>query len=214
MFTGIVEEVGKTRRLERRGISAVLEVAAQKTLEGTQIGDSLCVNGACLTVTELAAGHFAVDLAPETLKRTNLGTLRPGVSVNLERALAAGARMGGHFLQGHIDGTGTVRALRPEGEAVVVTFDAPPEVMRYVVPKGYIAVDGMSLTVVDRLTAGFTVSFIPHTLACTVAGGYRPGTSVNLEVDILGKYVERLLLERGKEPGIGREFLARYGFIE
>jgi riboflavin synthase len=213
MFAGIVEEVGKVRRLERRGISAVLEVAAQKVLEGTRVGDSICVNGACLTVTEAAAGHFAVDLAPETLKRTNLGALRPGIPVNLERALAAGARMGGHLLQGHVDGTGTVRSLRPEGEAVVVTFDAPAEVMRYVVPKGYIAVDGMSLTVVDRLATGFTVSFIPHTLASTVAGTYRAGTSVNLEADILGKYVERLLLEREREPAIDRDFLAQHGFL-
>ena len=213
MFTGIVEEMGKARRLERRGISAVLEVAAQQVLEGTRIGDSICVNGACLTVVEAAAGHFAVDLAPETLRRTNSGALRPGIPVNLERALAVGARMGGHFVQGHVDGTGTVRALRQEGEAVVVTFDAPPEVMRYVVPKGYIAVDGMSLTVVDRLAAGFTVSFIPHTLASTVAGAYRVGTAVNLEADILGKYVERLLLEREREPAIGREFLARHGFL-
>ncbi|MBL7202458.1 MAG: riboflavin synthase [Anaerolineae bacterium] len=214
MFSGIVEEMGKVHRLERRGISAVLEVAAQKVLEGTRIGDSICVNGACLTVTEAAAGHFAVDLAPETLKRTNLGALRPGIPANLERALAVGARMGGHFLQGHVDGTGTVRSLRQEGATVVVTFDAPPGVMRYVVPKGYIAVDGMSLTVVDRLAAGFTVSFIPYTLSSTVAGGYRVGTSVNLEADILGKYVERFLLERETEPAIGREFLARHGFLE
>ena len=214
MFTGIVEEIGRVRRLERRGISGALEVAAEEVLAGTRIGDSICVNGACLTVVELGAGGFRVDLAPETLRRTNLGALRPGLPVNLERALAVGARLGGHFVQGHVDATGTVQALRPEGEAVVVSFDAPPEVMRYVVPKGFITVDGVSLTVVDRSTSGFTVSFIIHTRAATIAGGYQVGTSVNLEVDILAKYVDRLLRQRESEPAISREFLARHGFLE
>lgn len=212
MFTGIVEELGKVRRLERRGAAAVLEVTARRVLEGTQVGDSISVNGACLTVTKIAADHFAMDLAPETLQRTNLGDLRPGSPVNLERGLAVGARMGGHFVQGHVDDVGTVRALRPAGEAVIVTFAAPPAVMRYVVVKGFIAVDGMSLTVVDRLADGFTVSFIPHTMAHTVAGDYRTGARVNLEADILGKYVEQFLLASETESTISREFLARHGF--
>lgn len=214
MFTGIVEEMGRVKRLERRGTSAVLELAAQKVLQETRIGDSINVNGSCLTVTEIAAGHFAVDLAPETLKRTNLGKLRPSSRVNLERALAVGSRMGGHFVQGHVDDIGIVRALHPEGKAIILTFDAPPGVMRYVVPKGFIAVDGMSVTVVDRLTEGFTISFIPHTLATTVAGTYSVGTSVNLEADILGKYVERSLQERQSGQGVSLEFLTRHGFIE
>ncbi|MCD6552718.1 MAG: riboflavin synthase [Anaerolineae bacterium] len=214
MFSGIVEEVGTVRRLERRGALAMLEVAAQRALEETQLGDSIAINGACLTVTKMMADHFAVDLTPETLRRTNLGALRPGSRVNLERSLAMGARIGGHFVQGHVDDVGTVRALKPEGEAVLITFTAPPLVMRYVVTKGFIAVDGMSLTVVDRLADGFTVSFIPHTLAHTIAGGYRVGTSVNIEADILGKYVERFLLAQGTEPTLSREFLARHGFLD
>jgi len=218
MFTGIVEEMGKVRRLERRGGSAVLEVTARRVLEGTRIGDSISVNGACLTVTRITSEHFAVDLAPETLQRTTLGGLRPGAGVNLERGLAVGARMGGHFVQGHVDDVGSVRVRKPAEEAVIIAFAAPPTVMRYVVPKGFIAVDGMSLTVVERLEDGFTVSFIPHTLANTVASGYRAGAPVNLEADILGKYVERFLLEREKEPAglssaLSREFLARHGFM-
>jgi riboflavin synthase len=216
MFSGIVEEIGRVRRLERRGASAVLEVTAKQALEGTRVGDSISVNGACLTVTKITTDYFSADLAPETLQRTNLGRLRPGAGVNLERGLAVGARMGGHFVQGHVDDVGAVRALRPEGEAAIITFSAPPTVMRYVVTKGFIAVDGMSLTAVDRLADGFTVSFIPHTLAHTVAGSYQVGTQVNLEVDILGKYVERFLLARETaektEPPLSREFLARHGF--
>lgn len=214
MFSGIVEEVGRVRRLERRGNSATLEVTARQVLEGTRIGDSIAINGACLTVTGMTAESFAADVAPETLRRTNLGSLRPGSPVNLERSLAVGARVGGHFVQGHVDDVGTVRALRPEGEAVIVTFAAPPTVMRYVVPKGFVAVDGMSLTAVDRLADGFTVSFIPHTLSHTIAGGYQVGAQVNLEADILGKYVERFLLARETEPTLSREFLAQHGFLE
>ncbi len=194
MFSGIVEEKGKVSRLERRGESVVLEVATRQVLEGTHVGDSIAVNGACLTVTKVAADHFAADLSPETLRRTNLGGLQPGSQVNLERGLALGARMGGHFVQGHVDEVGSVRVLRPAGETVIATFAAPPAVMRYVVPKGFIAVDGMSLTVVARSADGFTVSFIPYTLTRTIAGNYRVGSRVNLEVDILGKYVERFLL--------------------
>jgi len=214
MFTGIVEETGKIRRLERRGASAALEVAARRVLEGTSVGDSISVNGACLTATRVAADYFTVDLAPETLQRTTLGGLRPGAEVNLERGLEVGARLGGHFVQGHVDDVGAVRALRPQGEATVITFAAPPAVMRYVVVKGFIAVDGMSLTVVERLDDAFSVSFIPLTLAHTIAGGYRTGTQVNLEVDILGKYVERFLAAQETEPALNREFLARYGFLK
>jgi riboflavin synthase len=214
MFSGIVEEMGRVRRLERRGNSATLEVTARQVLEGTRIGDSIAINGACLTVTGMTTESFAADVAPETLRRTNLGNLQPGSPVNLERSLVMGGRVGGHFVQGHVDDVGTVRALRPEGEAVIVTFAAPPTVMRYVVPKGFVAVDGMSLTAVDRLADGFTVSFIPHTLSHTVASGYQVNTQVNLEADILGKYVERFLSARETEPTLSREFLARHGFLE
>ncbi|RMG53232.1 MAG: riboflavin synthase [Acidobacteria bacterium] len=214
MFTGIVEEMGTVRRLERRGGSVTLEVAAGKTLHGTRIGDSIAVNGACLTVTALGRDTFTVDLAPETLRRTNLGRLRPGDGVNLERSLAIGDRLGGHFVQGHVDGVGRVEALRPEADAVIVSFAAPAEIMRYVVPKGFIAVDGVSLTVVDRLRGGFTVSFIPYTLAHTIAGRYRAGSVVNLEADILGKYVERFLSHWEGTETLSRQFLLRHGFLE
>lgn len=214
MFSGIVEEVGRIHRLERRGSAATLEVTARRVLEETQVGDSIAVNGACLTVTGIAAGFFAADLAPETLQRTTLGELRPGSPANLERGLSVGARIGGHFVQGHVDAVGAVRARKPEGAAAIITFAAPPAVMRHVVPKGFIAVDGMSLTVVDRLADGFTVSFIPHTLGHTVAGDYQVGTRVNLEADILGKYVERFLSARETETALSREFLARHRFTE
>lgn len=213
MFSGIVEEVGTVRHLERRGPSATLEVIAQRVLEETRVGDSIAVNGACLTVTALGAGTFTVDLAPETLRRTNLGDLRPGSPVNLERSLAMGGRIGGHFVQGHVDDVGRVVALTREGDAVMAHFAAPPQVMRYVVPKGFIAVDGVSLTVVQRLADGFTVSLIPHTLAHTIAGHYRVGDGVNLEADILGKYVE-FLAGWQTEGGLSREFLARPGFVD
>ncbi len=215
MFTGIVEEIGQVGRLERRGSSGVLQIRARQVLEGTKIGDSIAVNGACLTVTAIADRYFIVDLAPETLRRTVLGRLGPGNRVNLERALAVTARIGGHFVQGHVDGIGEVRALRPEDESVVVAFAAPPSIMRYIVPKGFIAVDGMSLTVAERRPDGFTISFVPQTLTHTVAGEYEVGTEVNLEADILGKYVEQFLERRETtpEPRLNREFLAQHGFL-
>ncbi len=212
MFGGIVEEIGSIQRLERSGPSAVLEVAARLVLEGTRVGDSIAVNGACLTVTALQPGSFLVDLAPETLRRTNLGNLRLGSPVNLERGLAVGARLGGHFVQGHVDGVGRVRSLTPEAKAIMARISAPPEVMRYAVPKGFMTVDGASLTVVERFADNFTLSLIPYTLAHTIAGRYRIGDEVNLEVDILGKYVERFLVGQGWGAGLSREFLTRHGF--
>ncbi len=196
MFSGIVEEIGVVIQSRRRGPGATMTVQAHHVLQGTQVGDSLAINGVCLTVTALHKDRFTVDLAPETLRRTNLGQLRPGMPVNLERALAVGDRLGGHFVLGHVDATGTVRSLHPEGEALIIAFNAPPTVLRYVVPKGCIAVDGVSLTVVARDANGFTVSFIPYTLQHTIAQHYRPGTTVNLEADILGKYVEQFITSR------------------
>ena len=213
MFSGIVEEVGTVRALRRQGASAVLTVAAERVLTGTRVGDSLAVNGACLTVTALDAGGFTVDLAPETLCRTNLGDLRPGSPVNLERALAVGDRLGGHFVQGHVDGVGRVAALLPQGDTCLARFQAPPAVMRYVVPKGFIAVDGVSLTVVERDDSSFTVSLVPHTLANTILGRYQVGDRVNLEADIIGKYVERFMMDRERSStGLSLEFLAQHGF--
>jgi len=206
MFTGIVEEIGKVRAA-RRG---QLTVAAQKVLEDTKLGDSIAVNGVCLTVTGLSPDSFSVDVMPETLRRTNLGKLRPGDGVNLERPLAVGGRFGGHFVQGHVDGVGRVLSVTPEKEALLLKFEATQEIMRYIVEKGFIAVDGVSLTVVECNSTSFTVSLVTFTLENTTLGGRRPGDMVNLEVDIIAKYVARL---REGGTGITMEFLAEHGFL-
>lgn len=200
MFSGIVEEVGSVR--EAGGDS--LAIAAGLVLDQTALGDSIAVNGACLTVARLGDGWFGTDVMPETLRRTNLGRLRLGDAVNLERSLSLASRLGGHMVQGHVDGTGTVRALVAEGDALLVTIDAPPTVMRYVVEKGYIAVDGASLTVVGHSPTAFRVSLVRYTLDHTIFGRWKAGQAVNLEVDILAKYVERLLPgERERTPRAG-----------
>lgn len=209
MFTGIVEEVGRVRAL-RAGAEPSLTVEAEVVLGGTRLGDSISINGACLTVTALGHDNFTVGLMPETLRRTNLGQLRAGDSVNLERALALGARLGGHFVQGHIDGTGRLADVRQEGQALVLRFTAPPEVMRYVVPKGFIAVDGISLTVVDSDRGSFSVSLVTFTQLNVTLSAKRPGYTVNLETDILGKYVERFV--KPESGGITADFLAAHGF--
>ncbi len=189
MFTGIVEEMGRVASIE----GGELTVAATIALEGTRIGDSIAVNGACLTVTRIENGTFAVDVVPETLRRTNLGDLAPGDPVNLERSLAFGGRVGGHLVQGHVDATGAVAEITPDGDAVLVRYTTPPEVLRYVVEKGFITVDGASLTVVGVGPDWFSVTLIPHTGVSTVLGARQVGERVNLEADILAKYVERLV---------------------
>jgi riboflavin synthase len=164
----------------------------------------------CLTVTALSTDSFSVDVMPETLRRTNLGTLRPGDEVNLERPLAVGGRFGGHFVQGHIDGVGRLRSVAPEGEALLLGFEAGQEIMRYIVEKGFIAIDGVSLTVVQYKSDSFNVSLVGYTRENTILGGRRPGDMVNLEVDIIAKYVARL---RGSSDAITTEFLAEHGFL-
>lgn len=195
MFTGIVEELGRVTRLEEKPGSTRFTVSAERVVADLGVGDSIAVNGACLTVVELGSRIFALEATPETLRRTNLGTLTEGSLVHLERALAANGRLGGHFVQGHVDAVGTVADLRPEGDSVVVTFSAPPEVMRYVVSKGSIAVDGVSLTVVDVLEDRFTVALIPHTQEVTLLTKRGIGAPVNLEADILAKYVARISVQ-------------------
>lgn len=193
MFTGIVEEVGSiAEKTPTR-----LVVRARTTLEGTRVGDSIAINGACLTVVELRGETLAVDVVPESLRRTNLDKIGPGDPVDLERAVAVGDRLGGHMVQGHVEATGDVLSLQPDGEAVIMEFQAPPDIMRYVVAKGFIAVDGISLTVVSCDSASFTVSVIPYTLENTVLGSRRAGDRVNLETDIIARYVERLM--KGQE---------------
>ena len=187
MFTGIVEEVGTVRSVAPNR----LVIGASKVMEDLAIGDSISVNGACLTAVARDGASFAVDVVAETLRRTNLGSLDAGDGVNLERALRADARFGGHVVQGHVDGTGTVMSVTQGAGDVLVRFDAPPGVMRYVVEKGFIAVDGTSLTVVDCAGHSFTVALIPFTSENTVLGSRREGDSVNLEADIFAKYLER-----------------------
>jgi riboflavin synthase len=195
MFTGIVEEVGVMDSLSEVEGGWSLTVKAQTALEGARQGDSLAVNGVCLTVVDLSVDSFTVGLSPETLRRTNLGALRPGDGVNLERSLAANGRMGGHFVQGHVDGTGEVREFRPEGDSLWVTVGAAPELLRYIVPKGYIAVDGVSLTVVDVFPDAFTFMLVAYTQRHITLPRKPALSRVNLEVDIIGKYVEKLIGE-------------------
>lgn len=190
MFTGIVEEVGEVVAAPGTG----LVIRAAVVLGDAKLGDSICVNGTCLTVTSLGDGTFTVDTVPETLRRTNLGGLRPGDPVNLERALPAGGRMGGHFVQGHVEATGRIASIAPEQEALLIRIEAPPELMRYVVEKGFITVDGISLTVVARDSAGFTITVIPFTQQQTNLRVRRAGDTVNLESDILAKYVEQFIM--------------------
>ena len=211
MFTGIVEEMGTVRRLNQSPNRCELELSASKVLEGTQIGDSIAVNGVCLTVIRLGEEHFTADVMPETLRRSNLGQLKPGSKVNLERAMAANGRFGGHIVAGHIDGTGKILAMQPEGNAVLVTISATPELLRYVVEKGSIAIDGISLTVAKVSHTDFTVSLIPHTREETTLLKHRSGEIVNLETDIIGKYVEKLM--QPKSNGVTMELLQQNGFF-
>ncbi len=192
MFTGIVQEVGRAK--ENDGSSLTIEAVA--SLDGLNLGDSVAVNGTCLTVKAMDADSFSVDTMPETLRRTNLGLLAPGVPVNLEKALTLNTPLGGHITQGHVDGTGKVASVEPEGDALMIRFEAPPQVMKYVVEKGFIAVDGISLTVVDWDESSFSVSVVKYTQDNTNLGGRKPGDVVNLEVDILAKYAEKLLAAR------------------
>lgn len=193
MFTGIVEEVGALRSARKGARSAVLDIGARTVLEDAQVGDSIAVNGVCLTVTSLSADGFTADVMHETLRRSSLGTLRPGAPVNLERALPANGRFGGHIVSGHIDGTGVVRSASRDDNAVWYRIRAARDVLRYVVEKGSVAIDGISLTVASVSPDDFCVSVIPHTVAHTALSGKRAGDTVNLECDVVGKYVEKLL---------------------
>lgn len=215
MFTGIVEEMGTIRAIRKGSHSAVLEIQAKVVLEDIHIGDSIAVNGVCLTATSFTPATFTADVMHETLNRSSLANLRPGSRVNLERAMAANGRFGGHIVAGHVDGVGTVLRTQKDDNAIWYTIGASPEVLRYVVEKGSITIDGISLTVANVETDSFAISAIPHTVAVTVLQDRKPGDIVNLETDIIGKYVEKLLApkEIPKQPsGITRDFLSKYGF--
>jgi riboflavin synthase len=193
MFTGLVEEVGTIAAMSPVNEGVRVAIRASIVREGLAIGDSVAINGACLTAVELHPDGFVVDVVAETLRRTTLVDAQPGDPVNLERAVALGARLGGHMVQGHIDGTGTVVSASPAGDGLTFRVDAPGALMRYVIEKGSIAVDGVSLTVAARDVTGFTVALIPHTIATTTLGLGRVGGRVNLEVDLVAKYIEALV---------------------
>ena len=215
MFTGIVEETGVIRAVQRGAKSAVLTVEAKKVLEDVHVGDSIATNGVCLTVTAVRGGCFTADVMNETLRRSSLGSLTPGSRVNLERAMAANGRFGGHIVSGHIDGTGTISAIRKDDNAIWYTVEAAPSLLRYIVEKGSITIDGVSLTVAAVGETWFSISAIPHTVAVTILGEKRSGDTVNLETDIIGKYVEKLLRpqpETQRQSKITLEFLAENGF--
>lgn len=215
MFTGIVEEIGTVERVRRGAASAELRILARTVLEDIHLGDSIAVNGVCLTVTDFDGAGFSADVMHETLNRSSLAQVRAGTRVNLERAMAANGRFGGHIVAGHVDGTGVIERTRRDGNALWYDFSAAPEVLRYVVEKGSIAVDGVSLTVARVDARGFSISAIPHTLANTALQYKRVGERVNLETDIIGKYVEKLMRPAGAErtgSGITPELLLQNGF--
>jgi riboflavin synthase len=206
MFTGIVEEIGIVRGVSR----GRLTVEAKKALDGTESGDSIAVNGVCLTVTSIGKDNFSVDVMPETVRRTNLGRLHYGNPVNLERAMLAEGRFGGHFVQGHVDDVGKVLSLQTEKEAIIARISTPAHLVPYMVDKGFIAVDGVSLTVIECDDFSFSVSLVAYTREHTTLGNRRPGDMVNLEVDIIAKYVERL--KRRDNLGVTLDFFEEHGF--
>ena len=207
MFTGIIEEVGKVTSVQ----SGKLAITASDVLQGMEPGGSIAVNGICLTVTSFNTNSFSVDIMPETLKRTNLGLLIVGDKVNLERPLTLRKPLGGHLVQGHVDDTGKVASILGNGEAMMIKFEAPPEVMCYIVKKGFIAVDGISLTIVDFDANSFQVSVVDFTRQNTTLGSRRIGDLANLEVDLIAKSVERLT--QAHRPGITVDFLQEHGFL-
>ncbi len=215
MFTGIIEEIGTVKEIKQGKHSAVLTISAGNVLDGTKTGDSIAVNGICLTVTAVLPGAFMADVMHETLNRSALIGLSAGNFVNLERAMQANGRFGGHIVAGHVDGTGKIVKIEKDDTAVWFTIQAKPEIMRYIVLKGSVTIDGISLTVAKIAKEDFSVSAIPHTVKQTILQEKREGDLVNLETDIIGKYVEKLLspaLEQQKESKITKEFLANCGF--
>ncbi|GJM80030.1 riboflavin synthase subunit alpha [Paenibacillus sp. HMSSN-139] len=226
MFTGLVEEIGTLKSISRKGEAMFLGISAKVVTEGIKLGDSISVNGVCLTATSFDTSSFTVDVMPQTYRNTNLKDLKPGSRVNLERAMSANGRFGGHIVQGHVDGIGTIVGTSQDQNAVVFEIrPGKPSLFKYIIPKGSIAVDGISLTVVEAEGGTFTISIIPHTLAETVLAFKRAGDTVNLECDVLGKYVDHLLKygrggvetededASGGESGINLPFLAANGFV-
>lgn len=220
MFTGIIEEIGEVSSIKKGAQSAVITIRAKKVLEDMHLGDSVSVNGVCLTTVFIDKSAYSADVMHETLRRTNLGELKGGSRVNLERAMAADGRFGGHMVAGHVDGTGTISSMTKDDNAIWITVDTEPSILKYIIEKGSIAIDGISLTVASVTDKNFSVSVIPHTGLHTTLLDKKPGDTVNLENDLVGKYVEKLLHFGGeKETGteakkskITMEFLADHGF--
>ncbi|MFW6285222.1 MAG: riboflavin synthase [Bacillota bacterium] len=213
MFTGIIEEKGVLKAIETAQKSARLTIAGNTVLKDTKIGDSIATNGVCLTVTDLKTGTFTVDVMFETLERSTLKQKRTGDTLNLERALTLKDRLGGHLMSGHVDGVGTLLNTHQEGIATVMTFEAPKDVMKYVANKGSIGIDGVSLTVIEAKDASFSVSVIPETKRATTLGDLRLRDTVNLEVDMIAKYVERLLKNDDEKETLDEGFLRRHGYL-
>ena len=213
MFTGIVEAIGTTKRIQKTDAGYQMTFRAPSVVDGCRLGDSIAVNGTCLTVTELTSDAFSVCVAPETLSRTNLGSAEVGDGVNLERSLTPMSRMGGHFVQGHVDATGVLVALRPEKDSLWVTVRVDQALLRWIVPKGFIALDGISLTVIDVFENSFSIMLIDYTQKHAMLGGRRIGYRVNVEVDILAKYVEKMISLRFDADGvISQNFLSEHGY--
>ena len=216
MFTGLVEEVGTIQNVRRGARSCVLTIGCKKVLEGSQIGDSIAVNGICLTVTALGKDFFTADIMAETVRRSSLKNATSGDFVNLERAMAADGRFGGHIVSGHVDGTGTILSMKREENAVWVTISAAPSIMKFIVEKGSVCLDGISLTVAAVGESDFKVSVIPHTGEETTLLKKKSGNTINIENDIIGKYVDRLLNFKDSSPseggGITMDFLRKYDF--
>ena len=214
MFSGIIEELAKVKEIEKRGSSLRLTVRSDKVLEDIREGDSISVNGVCLTVVDYSDNSFSAEVSPETLRSSNLSGLKRESRVNLERSLKLGERLMGHMVSGHIDGTGVIKEKKRRGDFIEISVKAPVELMKYIVKKGSVALDGISLTVADRSEDRFRISVIPYTAEMTTLGFKGAGDSVNLECDMIGKYVESFLQKNGKEEkGLSREFLKEHGFI-
>lgn len=218
MFTGIIEEIGVIRQIQPGARSSRLTIGAKTVLAGTKVGDSICTSGVCLTATSLTGDTFTADVMAETMRRTKLGDLKVGSPVNLERALRLDTRLGGHIVSGHIDGTGTITHMEREDNAVWVTVQTTPALLRYIIEKGSIAIDGISLTVAAVRETGFQVSVIPHTGAETTLLRQKVGDIVNLECDMIGKYVEKLMgigapSTQKQETAVTTAFLAEHGFL-
>lgn len=215
IFTGIIEEMGTVQGIQRGNNSFKINIAARKVLQDTKVGDSIAVDGVCLTVTKYEAGHFLADVMPETMEKTTLKLLKNGSQVNLERALRLSDRLGGHLVQGHVDGIGTIAQKDKNDIAIIYKINAPPAVLKYTVTKGSIAIDGISLTVIDVTSDYLTVSLIPHTAHLTTLGGKNAGKQVNLESDLIGRYVEKLMQtgdDIKEQKGLDMNFLSEHGF--